>query len=211
MGLADFAKQKLIDHLQKSMNVEEDVPDSSLSETDDEEVQTPQYSDEVYLAAIASQERQAKAAAEEDRREREREREEEREEREEKKRNQKKAEEIYNAPMPEAKDIVLEIKTCEQKSDNCSLSYEERDAYESRAKLLKEYAKQKYANDPAVKAYLRKNTLQNKRFLIMWCVFLVLAIIVFILCEEWWHYVLAVIGAIAVAVVLFFVHTLSNK
>ena len=146
--------------------------------------------------------------AREERKRKRREREEQRKEekRKEKEELKKKVDEINNAPMPEAKDIVLEIKTCEQKSDNYSLSLEEQKAYEGRAKLLKEYAKQKYANDPAVKPYLRKDTLHNKRFLIMWCVFLVLAIIVFAICEEWYHYVFAVLGTIVVAVVLAFVH-----
>ncbi len=215
MGLVDFAKKKLIDALTESTNVEEDISDSTLSGNNDEEEQIPQCSDEVYLAWIASQERQAKEEAErnaeEERIRREREKEEKRIEREEAKQNQKKAEDIYNAPMPEAKDIILEIKTCEQKSGNNSLSYEEQQAYESRAKLLKEYAKQKYANDhPVVKAYLRKDTLHNKRFLIMWCVLLVVAVVVFIVCEEWWHYVLAVLGTIVVAVVLFFIQTFGD-
>lgn len=108
--------------------------------------------------------------------------------------------------MPEAKDIIMEIKTCEQKSSNDSLSYKEQQAYESRAKLLTEYAKQKCANNPEVKAYLRKKSLHDKRFLIMWCVFLVAAVVVFIVCEEWWHYVLAVLGTIVVAVVLGLIH-----
>ena len=147
---------------------------------------------------------------EEEREERRREREEEREERQRKKEKEKeikkKVDEINNAPMPEVKDIIMEIKTCEQKSDNHSFSYEEQHAYESRAKLLKEYAKQKYANDPEVKAYLRKDTFHNKRFLIMWCVFLVAAVVVFVVCEEWWHYVLAVLGTVVVAVVFGLIH-----
>ena len=143
---------------------------------------------------------------EERRREREEEREERRREREEEKEIKKKVDEINNAPIPEAKDIIMEIKTCEQKSDNYSYSYDERQAYENRAKLLIEYAKLKYANNPEVKAYLRKDTLHNKRFLIMWCVFLVAAVVVFIVCEEWWHYVLAVLGIIVVAVVLGLIH-----
>lgn len=149
--------------------------------------------------------------AEIEREEREEKRREKEEERKEEKEIKKKVGKINNAPMPEAKDIVMEIKTCEQKSNNSGFSYEERKAYGSRAKLLKEYAKQKYANDhPAVRAYLRKDTIHNKRFLIMWCVLLVVAVIVFILCEEWWHYVLAVIGTIVVTIVLGIIHMVKS-
>ncbi len=142
--------------------------------------------------------------------ERERERRKEEESREQKKEMQRKVDEINNAPMPDVKDIVMEIMTCVQKSDNFSFSYEERKAYESRAKLLTEYAKHKYANDPEVKTYLRKLTIHNNRFLIMWGVFLVAVVVVFFVCEEWWHYLFAVIGTIVVAVVLGLIHANYN-
>ncbi len=158
--------------------------------------------------------KEKKEESEEERREREEARKErqkikrrEREEtRKEKQEIKIRVNEINNAPMPEPKDIVMEIITCEQNSDNKSLSDDERSAYGSRAKLLTEYAKQKYANDPEVKAYLRKDMLHNNRFRIMWGVFLFIVVIAFIVCDEWWQYFFVVLGIIVVGAVLGLIH-----
>ncbi len=94
-------------------------------------------------------------------------------------------------------------------------------AWEKRTKALRDYALEHYMDNPEIRQLFAKeyqekvkedtkNKKNKKIAKIFWIAYAVVALILFIMCEEWWEYVLVIIGLILAAVLKVYIRIKSD-